>query len=163
MSICFVPPIADKCLPAMPAMTRTWTIPAMVESPEISLQIHEPSLTGDSLGLKTWGSSYLLAKRLEDINLQYLGDIRGKQQRILELGSGTGLVGLAAAAIWQSPIWLTDLPEIVPNLKKNAELNEQTILSSGGRVAVEELDWDDPHPSLEGEEFQVRRLSQHLK
>ncbi|KAI9744601.1 MAG: hypothetical protein M1818_002130 [Claussenomyces sp. TS43310] len=103
--------------------------------------------SGDNLGLKTWASSYLLAKRLENIYFRYLGDLPRSTMKVLELGSGTGLVGLAAAAIWRVPVWLTDLPEIIPNLARNVESNEKMIKAFGGAVSVDELDWNDP-PSI---------------
>jgi methylase of polypeptide subunit release factors len=66
---------------------------------------------------------------------------REQQPSILELGSGTGLVGLAAAAIWKCHVTLTDLPEIVPNLEGNARRNEDVLKARGGSVNIQELDW----------------------
>jgi len=34
-----------------------------------------------------------------------------KDKRVLELGSGTGIVGLAAAAFGAQKVYLTDLPQ----------------------------------------------------
>ena len=127
-------------------MTRNWQI-----TDEVTLKIHEPPLTGDHLGLKTWASSYLLAKRLELIGAEHqiknpkndTGD--GKDTWFaLELGSGTGLVGLAAAAVWQCCVTLTDLPEIVPNLKRNVNDNLDMIDERGGWGVTMALDWEDP-------------------
>ena len=44
-------------------MSRTFNI-----SPKVRITLHEPSLTGDHLGLKTWTSSLLLAKRRGDLD-----------------------------------------------------------------------------------------------
>jgi predicted nicotinamide N-methyase len=60
---------------------------------------------------------------------------------VLELGSGTGLLGLAAACIWKTSVVLTDLPTIVPNLAHNASLNREAVESRGGRVDVAPLTW----------------------
>lgn len=125
----------------MSAITRTWVIPSTSTCPEISLKIHEPPLTGDNLGLKTWASSFLLAKSLEVLGKKHLPALQAST-KVLELGSGTGLVGLAAAAIWQCKVHLTDLPEIVSNLKYNAEQNSSVIEDRGGWSTTEVLDWD---------------------
>lgn len=73
--------------------------------------------------------------------------------RILELGSGTGLVGLAAAGTWDIPVLLTDLPAIVPNLRRNVDANRAALRSS---VDVAVLDWrDDAARREERDKFDV--------
>ena len=122
---------------AAPAMTRSFRI-----SDELRLSLHEPSLTEDSLGLKTWTSSLLLSRRLAALSKH----LPSCNPRVLELGSGTGLVGLAAASIWQeqiSEVLLTDLPEIVPNLQRNIELNSCSSGGSTPQVHSRILDWSD--------------------
>ncbi|CAL5197598.1 unnamed protein product [Lathyrus oleraceus] len=76
--------------------------------------------------------------------------------RILELGSGTGIVGIVAAATLGSNVTLTDLPHVVPNLKFNAEANAGVVGSSGGTVTFAPLRWghaDDVE--MIGREFDV--------
>jgi hypothetical protein len=107
----------------------------------VEITLNEPALTADNLGLKTWASSYLLSKRLAMLDLPVAS-------RALELGAGTGLVGLAAAATLGIEVLLTDLPEIVPNLKRNIETNRHL----GVEVQAEVLDWrnvPDPLPKQE--------------
>merc|ERR1712150_26635 len=43
--------------------------------------------------------------------------------RVLELGAGTGLVGLAAAALYQAQTVITDLQDLVPLIERNIKLN----------------------------------------
>ncbi|GAB7364656.1 hypothetical protein MBLNU230_g5458t1 [Neophaeotheca triangularis] len=109
----------------------------------LEITLHEPALTSDNLGLKTWASSYLLAKRL--VVLRPSLPSLPPSTQVLELGSGTGLVGIAAATILQHPTLLTDLPPIVPNLTKNTEINAPSVESlNGGRMTTATLDWDNP-------------------
>ncbi|KAL6713757.1 Protein-lysine N-methyltransferase rrg1 [Lecanora helva] len=154
------------------------------------ITLHEPSLTGDNLGHKTWVASYLLAKRLPQL-LSPILDEQNKNSyqtpdstttsssathpRILELGSGTGLVGLTAALLFpRASIHLTDLPSILPNLEHNIQLNshllnntqthtpstcpttqspshetQHQITSTPHRpITSAALDWSHPHPPI---------------
>jgi|HubBroStandDraft_4_1064222.scaffolds.fasta_scaffold243513_2 hypothetical protein len=77
--------------------------------------------------------------------------------KVLELGSGTGLVGLAAAAIWKCIAYLTDLPDIVENLDRNIERNCMVIGDHGGRAEAEVIDWSNPPAVGPGGTFPVGR------
>ncbi|KAF2820731.1 VPS28-domain-containing protein [Ophiobolus disseminans] len=124
---------------AMGAISRKFRIPS--HSGSFELDIHEPTLTGDDLGLKTWAASYLLAKRLHTMDL-----VQPKPQerlQVLELGSGTGLVGLAMAGLGADVV-LTDLPSINSNLAHNADTNSDTVARNGGSVRTGILDWTQP-------------------
>lgn len=125
---------------AAPSMTRSFRI-----GEDLVIHLHEPSLTEDSLGLKTWTSSLLLARRLDEMK-QFLPQ---KTNTVLELGAGTGLVGLAAAHIWKgmiSHVLLTDLPQIVPNVQRNIDaMTAGDIRSEHTNCRIESrvLDWSD--------------------
>jgi Lysine methyltransferase len=142
---------------AMPEMTRTWLVNSCMGGPLLSFSIREPPLTGDNLGLKTWGTAFTMAKKLEDLGTMYFSQLFNEQalsKRVLELGSGTGLVGIAAAAIWGVPVLLTDLPEIEANLCYNALQNAQVVEAQGGHIDSMVLDWKTPS-GLAGQEFEV--------
>lgn len=62
---------------------------------------------------------------------------------VLELGAGTGLAGLATAAVLQLPTVLTDLPEVLPALRRNIAANP----SLAQLVTAQALDWTQPHAS----------------
>ena len=125
-------------------LTRSFLIPTGRNSDDtVTIELHEPALQADNLGLKTWASSYLLAKRLSILRPTML-ELRSHIM-ILELGAGTGLVGLAAAAICKAHVVLTDLPEIVPNLERNVSTNLKAVAAHGGEVQTAILDWSTPH------------------
>jgi len=125
-------------------------------------------MNGDTLGLKTWGSSYVLAQLLHAFSsgplAHFLSGDNGPPPQILELGSGTGLLGLAAACIWQANVVLTDLPGILPNLAHNAELNKTTLETRGGSAEAAALTWGgiakhDIDPRFtKGSRYQVQRF-----
>ena len=138
---------------------------------DFDLAIREPPLTGDSLGLKTWGSSYVLAQLLPQFSSAgslahlFVGD---EPLDVLELGSGTGLLGIAAACLWKANVALTDLPNIVPNLSHNAELNRATVEAHGGKVEAAALTWgsddfeEDSNPRFgEGNRYKVSHFFVH--
>jgi predicted nicotinamide N-methyase len=132
---------------AMPAMTRTFEI-----LDGLAIQLHEPSLVGDNLGLKTWASSLLLSKQLRRLS-EYFPDTTS----VLELGAGTGLVGVSAACLWRASVVLTDLPEIVPNLEHNLSLNRDIMSSWGGSATAMTLDWSDlsSAPTIDAEKYAI--------
>ncbi|GAB7356058.1 hypothetical protein MBLNU459_g6675t1 [Dothideomycetes sp. NU459] len=148
----------------MGAMTRSFAIPICVEPTDdkgaldtaigasidqdtaVDVEIHEPALTEDNLGLKTWASSYVFARKWHTLKdeLPFAFDQDKDAVTILELGAGTGLVGIAAAAVLHANVLLTDLPEIVPNLVRNIDSNTDIIATSHGSAKAAILDWTDP-------------------
>jgi len=122
----------------MASMTRSFSIPAA--SGAFDIRLHEPSLTEDNLGLKTWSSSFTLATRLHLLKLPS----DALEGTILELGAGTGLVGLAASAMLQREVILTDLSVIELNLSKNIEINAGTLQTHNGSARSGVLDWTNP-------------------
>ena len=133
---------------AMPTMVRSFLV-----TEKLSISLHEPSLTEDNLGLKTWTSSLLLSQRLATCR-KYISD---DCPRVLELGAGTGLAGISAACIWSTHVLLTDLPEIIPNLDRNLTRNRGVIDQNHGSVEARALDWTDEAdmPRHEEEKFMV--------
>ncbi|KAL8947644.1 MAG: hypothetical protein Q9222_006101 [Ikaeria aurantiellina] len=140
---------------AIPSLSRKFLIPATPSTRCIEITLHEPSLTADNLGHKTWLASYLLAKRLLYL-IPYIPCLRTAQQHdtsrppspenpstrnhIIELGAGTGLVGLAISALFDNvDVHLTDLPAIVPNLEANIEANKAA--QHKGSASVGAFDW----------------------
>eukprot|EP01018_Ginkgo_biloba_P001197 Gb_18768 [translate_table: standard] len=69
--------------------------------------------------------------------------------RIIELGAGTGMVGIAAALLG-AQVTITDLPHVLPNLEYNASANEETVRATalGGSVRVKALRWGEGDDAL---------------
>lgn len=128
------------------------TPPQRAEDAAASVQLREIPLVDDALGGRTWGAAPFLARRMM---LDYARN--GVQPHtVLELGAGTGLVGLALAAWFRSrpgqstKVVLTDYhPAVLSNLQENCEKNamaQSTMLGGiegqmGVRVFVAKLDW----------------------
>ncbi|KAK4543002.1 hypothetical protein LTR36_006000 [Oleoguttula mirabilis] len=112
----------------------------------ITIQITDPSgLQADNLALATWGSSEVLANVLHRIPIDFShSDVLVSVLGVLELGAGTGLVGLSAACIWRTNATLTDLPPLIPAIYANAKLNGALLSQHGGVAAVGMLDWSRP-------------------
>ena len=89
---------------------------------------------GDT-GAVVWDAALVLAKYLETVR----DTISGKS--VAELGSGTGAVGLAAAALGAGRVVLTDQQETVRFLEHNLNLNLELVTDTGSKVAVLPLQW----------------------
>lgn len=143
-------------------MSRVFSIPSL-SGDEFTLTLHEPSITADNLGMKTWVSSFLLSRRLHSIlGLVHPESTAPKPDhtlRALELGSGTGLVGMSFAALQgkSATIHLTDLPEILPNLAHNVALNVELLNRTAATVTTGTLDWSvtPENPPTEAEKYDV--------
>ncbi|RKU48282.1 hypothetical protein DL546_007214 [Coniochaeta pulveracea] len=139
--------MAERCgRTAMGEITRSWPFDSEKDGQAFELTIREPPITGDSLGLKTWGSSYVLAQLLPqfaETSLSHLLSAEKPRIPVLELGSGTGLLGMAAASLWHVPVILTDMPDIMPNLIHNVEANRAVVDSLGGSIDTAPLVWGD--------------------
>lgn len=97
--------------------------------PQLELRIVESAFAEADLGWRTWGAAVLTSKLL----LSDFVEIP-VNSKILELGSGTGLVGLVLSK-HHSDVTLTDYhPSVLSNLRENVQLN-----ASGAKVM--QLDW----------------------
>ncbi|KDE02373.1 hypothetical protein MVLG_07061 [Microbotryum lychnidis-dioicae p1A1 Lamole] len=135
----------------------------------LRIRIRETTLLSNSTGFRTWASATLLAQRIASNPFDYLPTTTATTTttisdsepvaavQILELGSGTGLVGLTLIATLsvlgiRSEVDLTDHEDsVLENLRRNLDrfsregLDEEAVV--GGRVS--KLDWSD-HQSDSG-------------
>ncbi|KAF9620527.1 hypothetical protein IFM89_013148 [Coptis chinensis] len=105
-------------------------------------------LPSQGLSFQIWPAANTLVSLLEQYHNQPsnnpLSPILkcGRPLRILELGSGTGLVGIAAAAILlHANVTITDLPHVLPNIQFNATANSGALELNSGTVDVRSLRW----------------------
>lgn len=107
-------------------------------------------LPSQGLSFQLWPAASTLASLLDRSPSSLLLPHSPPTLSILELGSGTGLAGMAAAAILGARVTLTDLPHVLPNLRSNAEANAGLITARGGSVEVRRLIWgdDEDHASV---------------
>ena len=82
-------------------------------------------------GGDVWHGSHALGLYLQD----KLGIVAGK--RVLELGSGTGYLGLVAAALAAKEVFVSDRAVMVPLMKANIDRNRRLA----GVAKPLELDW----------------------
>jgi predicted nicotinamide N-methyase len=127
----------------------TFHIPTGAGSTTLPIQIAAPEIQAENLPLSTWTASVVLARQLHKFKFSDRDSPDRHLDRdsipVLELGAGTGLVGLAAACLWETGVILTDLAPIVSGLHANIALNQRLIAESGeALVECGTLDWGTP-------------------
>ncbi|KAF1822023.1 uncharacterized protein K489DRAFT_380760 [Dissoconium aciculare CBS 342.82] len=130
--------------------SRSFGIKTDSSGRQIHVEISEKAgVQADNLSLATWGSSFILSNILyrftDHLHENSVGDFQDAHTiPILELGAGTGLVGLSASLIWKRPVILTDLAPILPGLAQNLELNASQLAAAGVEPSYGTLDWTSP-------------------
>ncbi|KAJ2486306.1 hypothetical protein IWW37_005664 [Coemansia sp. RSA 2050] len=102
------------------------------------IAVHEPSFVHADVGCKTWGAAILLARRIarQSIDISMF-------RRCIELGSGTGLLGLAAGCALRglegASVTTTDyLPVLIQAAREGAQANG---LLDNGAIVPMKMDW----------------------
>jgi len=139
---------------------------------------------GDPTGAVVWDCGVATCAHLARMQRQYAerglrrgcGEWDVANKRLIELGSGTGIVGLACMQLGAQSVCLTDLDVQLPLIRRNASLNGYVVDESevaheddvgedwvgasqatasqpaGGRLRVQPLvwaeDWQSAHPQL---------------
>lgn len=143
--------LTDLCK-AKRLMASPWSLGGFVKvnggnGSSITVQITETSgLKAKGLSFATWGAAFVLSDLLHEISLppQESEHCKCVGVDVLELGAGTGLVGISAAALWKRNVLLTDLPSILPGLAANIEINDSLLRASRASVSCGSLDWNSP-------------------
>eukprot|EP00775_Hariotina_reticulata_P006407 gene6407-6638_t len=103
------------------------------------LQVAEHHILDNESGSVVWDCGLVLAHFL--IKQSQSGNIKLAGKRVIELGSGTGVVGLTAAALGAQQVLLTDRTQLVPQLLDNIQRNHLQHVASAAA-----LDWGQPLP-----------------
>lgn len=88
-----------------------------------------------------YGDTTFVAALVTAKSLEYSFKNEMKGARVIELGAGTGTLGLVSAALGARDVILTDLDVSIDQLKNNVELNIKNGWLKRGVVKVKELDW----------------------
>ena len=121
----------------------------LLQAPCVSSQ-HAKEASASADGLCTastvWDAGIVLAAHVYNYLTARKVEAHQQEQqtkfRVLDLGSGTGIVGLAAAASGACErVVLTDLPSVVPLLQRNAEHNAAAVEATD--ILPLALAWDD--------------------
>lgn len=100
--------------------------------------VFEEENAGLGTGLTVWDGALVLGGYCE---AHLAHDLRGKV--VVEVGSGTGLVGLTAAVLG-ADAYLTDLPYCMDNLERVIAANTAAVAGGRGHVTAVPLDWHAP-------------------
>lgn len=133
-------------------LTRTFTFGPSPLKEEIRVTLSDaPMENGDygTLGAQTWGGACVMADMIVEDPAQFgIPERSGSDKlRVLELGAGTGLVGLAIAHLLRlrsvdSEVVLSDFhPTILKNLQANVEANFSESSSGLVHIRAVPLDW----------------------
>ncbi|KAI8077484.1 putative methyltransferase-domain-containing protein [Thamnidium elegans] len=94
---------------------------------ELLVPLHEPCYVGNDLGFKTWGAAPMMAKKL--LQEKIISNLNSSV--VLELGTGTGMVGLICDHLGAAEIHVTDYhPRVLENVAYNVELNKSKAIVS---------------------------------
>ncbi|BDA41071.1 probable protein N-lysine methyltransferase METTL21A at C-terminar half [Coccomyxa sp. Obi] len=126
--------IADECKEAEHLLQQEWA--ARINLPQLC--IHQDIGGASGPGCIVWESGIALAEYLSC----HLGVELGGRQA-LELGSGTGIVGITAALLGAHVV-LTDRADTLPLLQRNVQVHAEAISRAGGSADVAELAWGGP-------------------
>ncbi|BGP51096.1 hypothetical protein JCM10450v2_007025 [Rhodotorula kratochvilovae] len=159
-SLAYPTPPPTRPSSTAPPFTRTFPSPVtatpyLPPTDPLALTIRDGTLVEASTGHRTWGAASILAHLLASSPSRFFPPFPpSRPLRVLELGSGTGLVGLCAVAVLAhagaqgAEVILSDggaEPDaVLANLRDNVAANASA--AKGIRVAVERLDWGDYLP-----------------
>jgi hypothetical protein len=97
---------------------------------------HEGPNACDSSGTQIWSGAPVLLNWLKNERKERL-----QGSHVLELGSGTGLVGCGIAKLGASNVCLSDLPQLMPLLLANVKANAADAATHGCDLTAQPLVW----------------------
>jgi predicted nicotinamide N-methyase len=100
-----------------------------------------PSHARECTGAVVWDGALMLLELFAPMARSFAG------KSVVDLGCGTGIVGIALASIG-ARVWLTDIGVGVTIAQCNAAANAKVVSDHAGRLVSQELNWTDPEPLL---------------
>ena len=91
----------------------------------------------DAMQSAVWAAASVLADTMQQPS--HFAEDHWRAKSVVELGSGCGLCGLMAAALGASRVLLTDLPPLLPLLRRNCDANRHVCGES--ELSVRSLEW----------------------
>ena len=137
---------SSPLLNGMGTPSSTYQVAADADGQIFDVTISEPPRE-PILGLSTWSSSLVIANILHKIDIGSPPPDQ-KRARILEIGAGTGLAGLAACLLWKQDCVLTDIAAVVDNLSRSVSLNAKAVKEAKVSANAATLDWNEPDELL---------------
>uniref|UniRef100_A0A7S3ZCR7 Methyltransferase small domain-containing protein n=1 Tax=Lotharella globosa TaxID=91324 RepID=A0A7S3ZCR7_9EUKA len=95
---------------------------------------------GEDVGGVVWTATIQFSKYLERRHEANCPCLKGL--RVLELGCGTGMVGIIAGALG-AKVTITDLPHVAKRAAENVEINKESVRKGGGSVKAAPFTWGD--------------------
>lgn len=136
------------------ALTRDFSFPAPLAEQNVDVRLNDAPLSSTDhtdVGLQSWGASIILSGEMCKNPARFGLDQLKSGSRIIELGAGTGLVGLTLAKLLpkihvERPIIIaTDYhPAVLENLQTNVATNFPSQDLSSPPVETALLDWSAP-------------------
>lgn len=130
-------PSLEGLIPARPPTTTSDSetrLPIPYLDRDVTLKVD----AGPGCGGIAWPAGEVLSRYIAYRHSHSPQYLRGRI--VLELGSGTGLVGIVAAMLESSTeVWITDQPQLLGLMKINAALN--IVDPSFSNVHIAELNW----------------------
>lgn len=133
---------------SLPPKTTVAATEACVSTFDVAgrVQLLVRTEASEGTGFQIWPAAHSILSFFQEEELKKPGTWRGK--RVLELGAGCGLAGLAISALG-GHVTLTDLPIVLRLLQSNAEANASAVARAGGTVAVAPLAWGNEQHTAE--------------
>lgn len=105
------------------------------DAPPVTVaQVMAGEESGIGTGTTVWDASTVLVRYLQRCGIPLAAS------RVVDLGSGTGITGFAAAALG-AQVTVTDQSQIIFLLRQNLEANEESGAVPRGSVSVAEFSW----------------------
>ncbi|KAI8820069.1 putative methyltransferase-domain-containing protein [Chytriomyces cf. hyalinus JEL632] len=125
-----------------PSMIRTFpittTLPVSSVNHVLTCEESDAGIHG-----RLWDSALVLCDALSGLLSSRGFNQNVRVPKILDLGCGTGTVGLLIASMIQANVVLSDIPECLSLARKNLEANKSSVAAVSSKVCLQGMWWGD--------------------